>query len=435
MLRPGHIVALCVLTLLTLGVVMVNSASMGVRIVGAETTTPPVTAESIMFSRSTAYMGLAMLAMGVGAFVPVRRIAARLNATGAHNEALDANGGRAAFAGLPLLALAAIALIAFCATVYLPVIGSPRNGSHRWIGLTGDKEGLTMQPSEIAKWCLVVVMAWYGTTRACRIQKFWTGLIPALACVAGVAGFIVLEDLGTGALIAMAAAVVLLAAGARIWHFLVFVPPAALGLVAAIVTSDYRMRRILAFMNPYEDPEGRGYHMIQSLRAVAEGKVFGRGLGFGIQKLGYLPEDRTDFIFAIICEELGIAGAALVVGLFAGLIWAGLAILRREHDRFLRLFILGIITTVGLQAIINLAVVTGLAPTKGIALPMLSSGGTGWILTAFSLGLVIAVDRTRGREARSADLYAGGSEIESKAGADEAPSLVAAVSGGNAMVA
>lgn len=406
MLRPGHVIALCVLALLTLGVVMVNSASMGVRIVGAETTTPPVTPESIIFSRSTAYMGLAMAAMGVGALVPVRRLARVAHA--------DAGGRR----GLVILALAAVGLIAVCASVYAPFLKSPRNGSHRWVAIPGvSGEGLTIQPSEFAKWGLVVLMAWYGTARASRLKEFWGGLIPALVAVGTVAGFIVLEDLGTGALIAMAAGVVLLAAGARVLHFLVFVPPAALGLVAAIVTSPYRVRRVLAFMDPYQEPEGKGYHMIQSLRAVAEGRVFGRGLGFGIQKLGYLPEDRTDFIFAIICEELGVAGAALVVGLFAILLWSGLGVLRREPDRCLKLLILGIISTVGIQAIINLAVVTGLAPTKGIALPMLSSGGTGWILTAFSLGLVIAIDRTR-REAMSPS--GPGVMVEAKPAAGEA---------------
>jgi len=166
---------------------------------------------------------------------------------------------------------------------------------------------------------------------------------------------------------------------------------AAVGL--AILASPYRVARLTAFLDPYADPQGTGYHMIQSMGAVAGGGFFGRGLGHGLQKFGYLPEDRTDFLFAIICEELGTPGAALVVFLFAGLLLAGLAIVRREPDRLLRLMGVGVITTVGLQAVINLAVVTGLGPTKGIALPLVSSGGTGWILTAFSLGLLVAIDR------------------------------------------
>lgn len=393
MLRLGHVIALCALALLTLGVVMVNSASMGVHIVTPGSTAPvprAITPESIMFSRSTVYLALALAAMAGGAMLPIRRFA----------EALTASSfeARHPYAGLARIAIGAGIMVGLCAMVYLPIVGREINGSHRWVGIPGTGkggEGLTMQPSEIAKWGMIVLLSWYATTRAAFIHRFWTGLIPALVIVGGVAGFIVLEDLGTGALIAAVACVVLLAGGARLWQFLIFVPFGVVGFVAAVVTSEYRMKRITAFMDPYADPEKTGYHMIQSLIAIANGKGFGRGLGHGLQKFGYLPEDRTDFIFAVICEELGIAGAGIVIALFIVLIWTGLAIVRREQNPMLRLFVLGVTCTIGLQAIINLAVVTALAPTKGIALPLLSSGGTGWIVTAFSLGLVIAVDRTR----------------------------------------
>ncbi len=210
-----------------------------------------------------------------------------------------------------------------------------------------------------------------------------------------VAGFVVLEDLGTGVLMVAASAIVLLAAGARLWHFALFAPPALLAVLAAIVTSPYRVQRITSFLDPYADPQGSGYHMIQSLTTVAGGGVFGRGLGHGLQKFGYLPEDTTDFLFAVVCEELGLAGALLVIFLYAALTWFGTAIARRETCVTLRLMTLGVVATVTMQALINLFVVTGLAPTKGIALPLMSSGGTGWILTGFALGLVVAVDRTR----------------------------------------
>jgi hypothetical protein len=155
------------------------------------------------------------------------------------------------------------------------------------------------------------------------------------------------------------------------------------------------MQRLVTFLNPYADPEGAGYHMIQSMVAVANGEVAGRGLGHGLQKFGYLPEDRTDFLFAIICEELGVAGALVVVALYGGMLWSCWTIIRREQAAILKLLALGVVATVGIQALINLAVVTGLGPTKGIALPLLSSGGTGWILTAASLGLIVAMDRTQ----------------------------------------
>jgi cell division protein FtsW len=237
------------------------------------------------------------------------------------------------------------------------------------------------------------VLACSCALRARLMPQFLRGLVPALVATGLVAGAVAHEDLGTGVLIAAAAAVILLAAGARLRHFLMFVPPALAGFVLLCLASPYRLRRIETFFDPYLDPQGAGYHMIQSMTAVAGGAGFGRGLGHGLQKFGYLPEDTTDFLYAIICEELGIAGAAVVVGLYIALIWAGLAIVRAQREPILKLVGLGIIATLGLQALINLAVVTGLGPTKGIALPLVSAGGTGWILTAVSLGLLVAMDR------------------------------------------
>src|SRR6185436_16902775 len=161
---------------------------------------------------------------------------------------------------------------------------------------------------------------------------------------------------------------------------------AAVGVIALIVANPYRIKRIETFVDPYLQPQKDGYHMIQSMLAVSGGQ------GFGIQKFGYLPEDTTDFLFAIICEELGIFGALLVAGLYTALLWAGFSIVRRQPSPMLKLLGLGVLSTVGLQALINLAVVTGIGPTKGIALPLVSSGGTGWILTASSLGMLIAMD-------------------------------------------
>ena len=388
MLRPGQVIALCVFALLTIGVVMVNSAGMAVAPVDSSLdSVPSVSTRSILLSRSTVYMGLAILAMGVGSMLPVRRAAAVLA------------GGRNGREGLAPLMVGAGALVVVCALVYVPGLSREVNGSNRWLRLPGLGTELSLQPSELAKWGLVVVIAWYGAARARVLHEFWAGLVPALLAVGAVAGFIIVEDLGTGTLIAAVACLMLLAAGARVWHFAMFVPLAVLGLVGAILTSPYRVKRILAFIDPYADPQGIGYHAIQSLVAIAGGKGFGRGLGHGLQKFNYLPEDTTDFIFAIICEELGIAGAAVVIGLFGALLWAGFVVMRRESDAMLRLVALGVVGTVALQAIINLAVVTALAPTKGIALPLLSSGGTGWILTAFSMGLLVAIDRTQTEDA------------------------------------
>lgn len=384
MLRPGHVVTLCALALLTLGVVMVNSALMSVAPVdGQAVQAGGITPESIILSRSTAYMGLALAALAGCALLPVRAMARWATAPIDRDPTPQA--------GLRTLTVCVLGLMAILAAVYLPVIGREVNGSARWIRIAGQ----SVQPSEVVKWGLVALTAWYGAVRARWLASFRWGLLPALAAIGVVSAMVVKEDLGTGVLIAGACCVVLLAAGARVWHLAMFVPPAIVGVIGAIVTSPYRVERVIAFLDPYADPQDTGYHVIQSMSAIAGGGGAGRGLGHGFQKFGYLPEDHTDFLFAIVCEELGIAGAALVLGLYAVLIVTGIGIVRREEDRLLKLLGLGIVTTIGLQAVINLFVVTGMAPTKGIALPLMSSGGTGWILTAACLGLLAAMDRTQ----------------------------------------
>ncbi len=385
MLRPGQTIAIIVLCLLTFGVGMVNAADMRVSLVGGDQPVPELTAAGIAASRPTIYMVLAMSALTVGALLPVRRLAGGASALRGEHE------------GLRPLALATLAILLICALVYVPGLAPEINGARRWLRLPvpGLGDSLSVQPSEIAKWAMVVLVAWAATMRSRFLGRFWVGLVPILIAVGVVSVVIVKEDLGTGALVGLVGCVMLLAAGARFWHFMVFVPLAGLGLAYAVLSSDYRMKRIMAFSDPYADPEGIGYHTIQSLAAISNGEGFGRGLGHGLQKFGYLPEARTDFIFAVICEELGIAGAALVCALFVGLTWAGCTVARREREMLPRLLVLGVTATVAIQAVINLLVVTGLAPTKGIALPLLSSGGTGWILTSFCLGLVISIDRTQ----------------------------------------
>ncbi|MCC6321975.1 MAG: cell division protein FtsW [Phycisphaerales bacterium] len=408
LLTAGQGIALCVLALLTMGVVMVNSAGMSVD------RTRAVTAESLLFSKSTIYMALAMAALALVAVLPIRRLTARW-VERAPRTIQTTNGSWLTnqfrhWARLAPLWIFVACSIGLLSLVYVPVIGKEVNHSHRWINLHAP--GLdSVQPSEIAKWTLIIAVAWYCCRNARNMASFWTGLLPGLAAAGAVSAFIVLEDLGTGALLGMVACILLIAGGARLWHLLVLAPLPMAAMAAAIVTSDYRTHRILAFLNPYEDPKGIGYHMIQSMVAVANGQFFGTGLGHGLQKFGYLPEDTTDFVFAIVCEELGVFGGALVVFLYGAMLWCILAIIRREPSRFLKLVALGVMATVAVQAIINLAVVTGLGPTKGIALPLLSSGGTGWILTAASLGLIIAMDRTHAQAAVSlADSEPGAAE-------------------------
>ena len=383
MLRAGHVIVIAVVALLTLGVVMVNSAGLSV----GDNAPPTVTA--LLLSRSTIYMGLALLAMGlVVLLAPVRRLAAIAPPPGLTADTRPTGWS------MPLLWAGAIALVMVCAIVYLPGIGAAKKGSHRWIEFPIPGIGAqSIQPSELAKWGLLVLVSAYAAVMGPRLHRFWTGLLPGLMAIGLVALAVVIEDLGTAVLITGAAVIVLLAGGARLWQFLLMVPLGLGAVAAAVIAQPYRLKRVTTFLDPYQDPLGSGFHMIQSMVAVANGEVFGRGLGHGLQKFGYLPEDTTDFLFAIICEELGLFGAFLVVALYAAILAAGVAIVRRQPAPMLKLLGLGVLSTVGLQAIINLAVVTGLGPTKGIALPLLSSGGTGWILTAASLGFLVAIDR------------------------------------------
>ncbi len=405
--RPGHFIALCVVALLCIGAVMVQSASMTTGekppaplptptletgapsdFASAPVTEAPlgsegvVTFKSIVLSRQVAYMTLAILAMVGASRLPViSLLSPRRLGPPPEQTRLSAP--------TPLIA-ATLALLLGLALVYVPGVGREVNGSARWVQIP---VAGSLQPSEIAKWALPILLGLYAAWQTSARMRSFRALIPALAITGVLTAFIIKEDLGTGVLMLGVAAVVLIAAGARIWHFALFVPPAIAGLAFAALSSAYRRQRLESFLDPWADAEGAGYHMIQSMLAVANGQGFGRGLGFGLQKFGYLPEDHSDFLFAVICEELGIAGAATVIVLYLAILAAGMTIVRNAPTMASRLIALGVLTTLGGQAVINLGVVTGLGPTKGIALPLLSSGGTGWILTAFSLGLLIALDR------------------------------------------
>lgn len=298
MLKPGHVLAICCLALLTLGVVMVNSALMDIG--------RPVTVESVLLSRSTIYMGLAMLALLIVSRLPILRFipgaVISTNSDPAHQ--VSTTTPKQSGWHLKGLWIGAAVLVATLVLVYVPGVGREVNGAHRWLNLPLPGLGdLSVQPSEIAKWGLIGLMAWYCLKMRTNLRSFTHGLLPALVA-SGVVGLVIVkEDLGTAVLIALVAAIVLIAGGARFWHFAAMIPLGILAFVGAVLANPYRLTRIETFVNPYADPEGSGYHMIQSMLAVSAGGVSGRGLGYSIQKFGYLPEDQTDFIFAIICEE------------------------------------------------------------------------------------------------------------------------------------
>jgi cell division protein FtsW len=365
-MRAGHALILIVMSLLAVGVVMVNSAGLNV---GSD---EPITLSGMLTGQHARYAALAVALMLIASLLPVQWL-------------YDAKG---LASPVPWIVLGSVVLLAL---VHVPGVGHEVNGAHRWIRIGP----IGFQPSELAKWGLLIVIAWHAARRTGSMHRFGSGFLVPMVLVGVVCALIATEDLGTAVLIAIVSVSMLFAAGARLLHIGALVPFGAAGFAAALYTSPYRIARLQAFADPYHDPQGVGYHVIQSMAAVSGGGLAGRGLGNGLQKFGYLPEDTTDFIFAIICEELGIIGAIVIICLYAMLLLTGMAIIRRATHPFQRLLGLGILLTIGLQALINLLVVTGLAPTKGIALPLISAGGTGWCLTAFSIGLLVSMDRAR----------------------------------------
>lgn len=309
----------------------------------------------------------------------------------------------------PAVALALLSL-GLLALVLTPGIGEARNGARRWLPLGPSVIGLGFQPSEIAKVALVIFLAAYAAHLGERIRRFWTGFLPCLIVLALFAGLVGIEDLGTGVLLGVVGACILLGAGARLWHLLLAALPAVGGLVYLILMRPYRLQRLASFLHPEADPQGAGYHQIQSLVTIASGGWWGQGLGAGVQKYGYLPEARTDFIFAVICEELGIIGGIAVLALFAVLLWQGRKAMLAATSEFGRLLALGASLTIGLQATMNVGVVTVSIPTKGIGLPLVSAGGTGVIFFGILVGLLVNVARRHVSPERSGERLAGATE-------------------------
>jgi cell division protein FtsW len=375
MFRASHALILIVLALLTFGVIMVTSAGLSVGM-GAD---DALTMRSLLASRQMAFAIAAAGMLIIGSMIPLQRL-------------YELRGG---FSPIPWIGLGAVLLLV---AVHVPEVGREVNGARRWMEIGP----IRFQPSELAKWGVILVLAWHATRRAGSMSRFRSGFVPAMTYIAIICALIATEDLGTAVLIGMVGAVLVIAGGAKLRHVILLAPMCAAGVVGAVIALPYRIDRLKAFLDPYADPQGIGYHVLQSMAAVSGGGLAGRGVGNGLQKFGYLPEDTTDFIFAIICEELGVLGAATVIFLYAALLLVGYGVVCRCAHPFQRLIGLGVLLTIGLQALINLLVVTGLAPTKGIALPLVSAGGTGWCLTAFSVGLLVSMDRAANRAAVNA---------------------------------
>ncbi len=241
--------------------------------------------------------------------------------------------------------------------VLIPGIGNVRNGSRSWIGIGA----FSVQPSEFMKLAMIAFLAKYLSVRQKYITSFKKGLAPSLGLVFLAFGMIMLQpDLGTGTVMVGTCIVMIFIAGARISHFVFLGLIGVAGFVALVLSAPYRIKRITSFLDPWEDPLGSGFQIIQSLYAIGPGGLFGLGLGQSRQKFFYLPEPQTDFIFAILAEELGFIGGSLILLLFSLLLWRGIRIALGAPDLFGSFLAVGIIAMIAIQVMINIGVVTGL---------------------------------------------------------------------------
>jgi cell division protein FtsW len=286
----------------------------------------------------------------------------------------------------PLLALAFVLLV----LVLVPPFGQSINGTRRWLRWGH----FSVQPTELAKLVLVVYLADFLARRQAVIGSLWRGVVPPLVVTGGVAGLVLLQpDLGSAVAIVGVVLCMIFVAGARLAHLGLIGGLALPVVVVAVFTASYRLRRVLTFLDPWADPRGAGFQIIQSYLALGGGGLLGRGLGESKQKLFYLPEPHTDFIFAILGEELGFVGAVATVVLFGLLLWRGIRIGLRVSDPFGALLAFGVSALLVNQAVVNLGVVVGLFPTKGLPLPFVSSGGSSLLVAMAAVGLLLNVSQ------------------------------------------
>jgi cell division protein FtsW len=268
-----------------------------------------------------------------------------------------------------------------------------RGGARRWILLGG----FGIQPAEIVKLTAVLFLARWISRHGDRMKEFSTGVLPLLLLIGGCCGLMLLQpDFGTAVILAALLFLMLFVSSARPLHLLVLggFGVAAFGLMATL--AEYRMRRLLCFMDPWEHSQGCGFQLTQSLIAIGSGGVSGIGLGQSRQKMFFLPEAHTDFIFALIGEELGLCGAVVVLTLFAVIAARGFRIASRHPDPFASLLAFGLTLVVVLGAVVNVGVVVGLLPTKGLPLPFVSYGGSAMLAAMIEIGMLAALSRMTG---------------------------------------
>lgn len=290
------------------------------------------------------------------------------------------------FAAKPML----IGCFLLLLVVLIPGVGILRNGARSWLGIGA----FSIQPSEFTKLGMILFFARWFSKSSFEIENFQKGFIPSMLLLCSAFGLIMLQpDLGTGTVLMGTGLILIFIAGSKMLHLGSFLMIGVAGFVGLVLAAPYRIQRIVAFLNPWEDPLGAGYHLIQSLFAIGPGGLLGLGIGMSRQKHLYLPEPHTDFIFSILAEELGFVGAGSVIILFAILIWRGYRVAMSMPNQFYSLLAAGVTSMIMIQAGINIGVVSGAFPVTGITLPFLSYGGSSLTLTLAAVGILLNLSR------------------------------------------
>lgn len=288
----------------------------------------------------------------------------------------------------PLLLLVGLALLV---VVLLPGVGYEVNGATRWVRFGV----MNLQVSEPARLCLLIYLAGYVVRQQKALREQFVGFLrPMLVLSLGCALLLAEPDFGAAIVLLATALVMLFVAGARIRDFVLFFSATVIAVVGLTLTSPYRLNRLTGFMDPWADPYNSGFQLTQSLIAIGRGEWFGVGLGDGVQKLFYLPEAHTDFVFAVFAEEFGLLGSVVLIALFLALLWRvfKLAMRAADSERFFEAFLaIGLGTWLGLQAFINVGVNMGLLPTKGLTLPLISYGRSSLIVAMIAIGLLLRI--------------------------------------------
>ena len=274
--------------------------------------------------------------------------------------------------------------------VLIPGLGSVRNGSRSWFGIGS----FGIQPSEAAKLGLIIFTAKYLSKNNKYLNSIKKGVIPILGIIGLFFILIMLEpDLGTALILVLSTIALLFISGVNIKFFITSFVVGVGGIIGLIIMAPYRINRIISFINPWKDPLGTGFQIIQSLYAIGPGGLLGKGFGNSIQKHFYLPEPQTDFIFSIIVEEFGFIGAITVIGLFAFIFYLAIKITLNQDDLFAKYLVFGIIFQLAFQTIMNLSVVVGLIPVTGVTLPFISYGGSSLLMSMVSIGIILNISK------------------------------------------